>query len=673
MNSFIHDDIFYVVNSIYKIAENLFKNLYTKEDPDHFISKTNFIDKILPEYTKIVHKSFFPYKFSKIPYTYKAIDIDMNRKMKSIDMNRAYGRSLRDLPYLIFCDFRYAKITKNPENIIEHYLYNIECYDSILTPTHGLYTGSQVLEAKKRGIEMIVKEEIETVKTDNYFKDLINDLYEMDTENFYKKFSEDRTFIKDVINFHIGKMAKGEIRNNKKIVTGNLIVKDKETNNTITIKIGKDDFLFESELIETDNINIMNNIPLHIQIKDFTHLRILQKIEELGLSDDDIVAIKTDNIIYYSENAKEFKADEYWKDVINFSFDKFVDHYDEDEYKNFSLFNPEYICDNNNVVVDGYAGMGKTTKIINDVIPKLGNDYIVLSPTHCAIRTYRDKGLNCATVDKYALLNKIPKETNIIIDEMGMMNNRGWVMCIKASFKGKRLFLFGDLHQLPPAFEEYREIQDTFLNKMFKQVIRCKANYRNNIDVGVYEKLMKNRVSFDVIDKLIDKYLNCENPEIYIGITKKIVMDKNLEILGKKGKYNFKTRKFKNLEGEKVLCRVNDYAKHGLYNNFEAKILSYDEKEVVISFEGNEIKVSNNIFFKRFRFAYAINLHCFQGRDSRKIQFLKDDRRLLTFPKTLYTLVSRFKEDLNEKQIEYNKTCEYVIDIDGWEGIIGDD
>jgi hypothetical protein len=142
--------------------------------------------------------------------------------------------------------------------------------------------------------------------------------------------------------------------------------------------------------------------------------------------------------------------------------------------------------------------------------------------------------------------------------------------------------------------------------------------------------------------------------------------------LQEKGKYDPETKAYKNLEGEKVLCKCNDYSKYGLFNNFEATIAEYEEKYVIVHFENNDIKIKKSTFHKRFKFAYAVNLHCFQGKQARNIKFINDDIKLLRFPKTLYTLVSRVKEDLNDKQIEYNKTQEYNLMINEFDDIIGE-
>ena len=669
--SFIHDGIFYICNPSYKACEYLYNKLGIEAEPDIYINEINFLEKTVKAITENFCKSLFPYNFQKKPYTYKAETFNKNRNIKSIDAVKFYGQCLADLPYLIMCDIRYAKVTANPETITEHYIYNVECYDSILTNTNGLYWGKTIIEAKKRNIPMKIKEEIETYKIDNYYAKIINDLYKLQ-DKFYKKFTDTTTFIKDIVNMHIGSLAGKKIEATKKTITGNMIFKDKNTTDHIFLNIGDEKYAFEHKQIDSDHVNILNNMPLHIQILDMAHMRLLEKIEELQLTDDDIIAIKTDNIIYYEdENKPKFNNCKYWKEQDTYSIDTFQDATYEQDYINLSLFNPDYIIDSKSIIVDGFAGMGKTTKIIKDVIPRL-TDYIVLSPSHASINEYRTANFNCDVVQKYTMNNTIPHEKNIIIDEMGLMNRDGWAMCIKATFKGKRLFLFGDRNQLPPPCETYREITDTFLNKMFKQVIRCEANYRNNIDVSIYKKLMKEIAPIKIIDGLIKKYLNSDKPDIYIGIKCDTVEKKNLEILQQKGKYDPETKEYNNLDGEKILCKCNDYAKYGLYNNFEATITEYAEKYVIVHFENNDIKIKKSTFHKRFKFAYAVNLHCFQGKQARNIKFIDDDIKLLRFPKTLYTLVSRVKEDLNDKQIEYNKTQEYTLIIGEFDEILGE-
>ncbi len=661
--SFIHNDEYYFVNEDYEICEKVLKSLGLEENLTMRTKRNNLINILIPLYNNgKINNSFFPYEFTKDAYVFHAEKFDEKKKIKCIDGIKFYSQCLKDLPYLIYTDVRYSKINTEIKEITEHYLYNIEIVDNcILAHTNGVYTGKIIKKLLDEKINIKIKEEITTIKRDNFYKKMIEDIYNMDIPTQFKK---------DMCNIHIGKMAMTEINNYKKqIITCYCPNAERQYRNTKEILINGKPQYFEIEEVENNNVNIVNNYPINIQIKDFAHQRLADKINDMGLTDDDIVSILTDAIYYYDNDKINFQEDSYWKEKeINENDLGKSDPEFRDKNKTFSFRNMNGMIKNNNVLVDGYAGMGKSHYIKNKLIPNI-DDYIVLSPSHSTIKSYRQDKYNCNVIQTYTNTNKLPQEKNIIVDEYGMMDSKGWIMLIKCMVKGKRLFLFGDKNQLEPPFEEYRDITDDFLNNMFNKIIKCKANWRNNIDVKLYEKLMSESCPKSIIDKLLKmKYVNSQNPNIYIGIRKKTCEKKNLEILEQLGKY--KDGKFINLEDTPVLCKCNNYGKYELYNNFKAKIKSYDEEKTIIEFEGKEIEIKTKIFHKRFNFCYAINIHAFQGEEDTEIKFLEDDKDLLFHPKVLYTLISRFKEELSDEQKAYNKTCEYNIDIGGYDDIL---
>ena len=95
-----------------------------------------------------------------------------------------------------------------------------------------------------------------------------------------------------------------------------------------------------------------------------------------------------------------------------------------------------------------YAGCGKTYKIVNEIIPKLNDDYIVVSPSHSTLKEYKRLGLNAKVIQYYQFKCSIPEETNIIVDEFGMVGKGGLDMIYKCYLKGKRIWAYGDFSQL---------------------------------------------------------------------------------------------------------------------------------------------------------------------------------------------------------------------------------
>lgn len=663
IRSFIHNDTLYFKNEHYEMCSRFLSKFYiTPSINESFTTAMAKIIKKLDTKKEILKGSLFPFQASKRSYQYKSDIINYERQMTTIDANRLYARNLRDLPYLLYCNVMYAKVIKNPTEINDTYIYLVDGEDSIAFPTKkSLCWGYFLNEIKKRGGKFKVLEGIECFKKENHYTEIINKIFENEK-------GEDKDYIKFsklVVNAHAGKLEISSMDEIKLSQTYQFIEKDIETSKTFQIKVGEDYKNFEEQYDENNSkyVSIFNNLPIRIQQMDLASLRIIEKIEKLGLSDDDIVKIKVDSITYYSNDKIKFTPDEYWKyenqtveDIQKYT----PSAYDSNElsFTSFDLFK-----ENNNVIVQGYAGMGKSYKIMNDIIPKLNNDYIVLSPSHSTIKIYRKKKYNCDVIQKYVLSNTFPKEQNIIIDEFGLLDSVSWSWILKCCVLKKRIFCFGDDNQLKNPYNgmavyENKKINELFLSIMFKTVINCKANWRNNITLKKYEKIIFGDYDMEDIENLVDKYCSSENPEIYIGYTKETCEKYNLKILEDKKMYS--NGKFKNLKDVPVICKSNDYAKYGLYNNFECVIKNYNDKTVIIDYDDNLIEIKTNIFHKRFVFGYCVHLHSFQGKESKNIKWIDENKYLLR-PEILYTLISRFQEDLNDKQKEFNKTQQYFI------------
>jgi hypothetical protein len=120
---------------------------------------------------------------------------------------------------------------------------------------------------------------------------------------------------------------------------------------------------------------------------------VYDKMKELKLTPNDIKQIKTDSITFICKNKelsnlgseiglwKEETKNEYFKESIYYI--------DEDFTMNTNLFD-------NTIYID-YAGSGKTHHIIKKLIPAI-DDYIVLTPSHSALKDYRRNKINCSPI-----------------------------------------------------------------------------------------------------------------------------------------------------------------------------------------------------------------------------------------------------------------------------------
>jgi tRNA A37 threonylcarbamoyladenosine biosynthesis protein TsaE len=192
----------------------------------------------------------------------------------------------------------------------------------------------------------------------------------------------------------------------------------------------------------------------------------------LKLKNSDIKQVKTDSITFKSvnddyrnyihNNLSGWKTEEYKqitkpnimkREPLSFKYKS----YEGTEYKQI---------EKSGTLALGNAGCGKTYDIINNIIPKLNDDYMILSPSHATIKEYKQLELNCDVIQTYIYSNKIPEANNIIVDEIGMVNISGWNMLVKCKIAGKNIMVYGDNTQLEPVNSVICDNQN-FYNLMF--------------------------------------------------------------------------------------------------------------------------------------------------------------------------------------------------------------
>lgn len=648
LNSFVHDDIYYFSNDEYEVVEQILTTYGIQDKITPHMNTNNIgatIDKL---YIKTNIDSFFPFEFNKVAYNCIR-DYNAGEDVTSIDMNQCYSNMLKELPYVLSCDYRYDKVNKT-SILTDDCIYNVEVdCDCVLLPQSGLYWGKVLMIAKDHGIPFKIKEWMRCTKHDNYYTQMINDLFD--------KF--DRKVVKEIVNRLIGNMKGREIKNKTNINYINYYDETEKNyrENCTDLEIGNKLYTFDYEISEGKTA-LFNKAPIHIMVKDMANIAVFEKMKQLKLGDKDIVAILTDNIIFYKKSAT-FTPCPLWKEISALVPNKNMNIFRETD-TTFTLMTPNNIAypetEFKNTCISAYAGCGKTHHIIHNLLPQL-DDYIVLSPTHASINEYRVKDINCDVIQKYTFNFSMPEEKHIIIDEIGMCDSLSWNLIIRLRMAGKIIYAYGDFNQLRP-FGETRMIQTTFLTSIFDQIVHAQTNFRNNISRENYTNMMYNGLNNEQKKYFLDKYCTHDEPDIYIGFRKETCRLKNLEILEKMGKY--KDGKFTDLEGVKVICKTNDLRDIGLYNNFPA-VIEEHEQDKYVKINGHQITWSK--FSNKFVFGYAVNLHCVQGQSIEKMHFLRDDEKFLTDGPVFYTLISRFKETLLKKQIKLNEKNTIEFDI----------
>ena len=659
ITSFIYDDpddnllpIHYTENQDYFKCETILDKWGIK-DKMTITTKLSHLGNIIEKtYIQDINaKSFFPYgsEFNKGAFNYinDELELEENEVFQTIDKNKSYSYELAQLPYLIKCDIKIHKSRKineimTPHKIIEHYLYSVDVNNpSLIIPNNGWFEGDLLIKARELGIKFRIIEEQETEKVFNYYRQFVNDLYtKLDNETF-----------KEIINIHIGKF---EISNMK---SKHLIFNSILGNGDIECFTGQVFGLNSNYSIGCDvktSVNIFNKKPIAIQIKDRSRIRLFEMMRKLKLKNSDIKQIKTDSITFkkINDDYDNYINKELWgwkkenfkainkPNIIKREIRSF-------EYKTFSGSEYDNIKKSGTIGL-GDAGNGKTYKIINEIIPKLNDNYLVLSPSHATIKEYRKLKLNCDVIQKYTFNNNIPEAHTIIVDEIGMVGISAWNMLFKCKMLGKDVMVFGDNSQLEPVNSKICD-NPNFYNLMFDTKLKLEDNYRNNFSKEYYNELKKtSKIACENVQCFSEKRVNevlkhnttYDKAEVVIAFTHNTRKKYNKLMCEKLGIDNL------NDIGTRVICKTNDLRELNIYNNFCFKVVGNDGEHVILTDGIEQYKVEKKYFFKTawFDFAYARTLYSVQGQTLNSFHYAIEDIGFLG-GRELYTLISRLKQE----------------------------
>ena len=603
--------------------------------------------------------SFFPFgsEFNKGGYNYTNQDIELeeNEVFQTIDKNKSYSFELSQLPYLITCDIKYHRHKKINEFmkkhiIIPHFLYIIDIDNpSLHLPNNDYYEGNTLIKAREMGINFRILEEQETETVYNYFKEMVNDLYEkLDNDTF-----------KEIMNIHIGKFEMSSMKYDyldfDKLLGGDELA-------TFTGQVFGLNDNYSIGCKQNSSINIFNKKPISVQIKDRSRLRLFDMMKALKLKNSDIKQVHTDSITFksvnddyinYIHNSLSGWKTEYFKEITKPNIMKRAPL--TFEYKSYAGNEYKQI-EKSGTLALGNAGCGKTYTIINNIIPKLNDDYMVLSPSHATIKEYKQLELNCDVIQAYIYSNKIPEANNVIVDEIGMVNVAGWNMLVKCKIAGKNVMVYGDNTQLEPVNSVISDNQN-FYNLMFDTHLPYNTkNYRNNFSVKYYDELRNtSKKACSNVEYYSKKRLNevlkhnteYDKAEVILAFTRK-TRDKYNALMCKKLGINSITD-----IGAKIICTTNDMGKQykivdgekimsKIFNNFCFEVVDSDDTNITISNGIDEYTVERKKM-KYFDFAYARTLHSVQGNTLKSFHYCIEDINWIS-GRQLYTLISRLKQ-----------------------------
>lgn len=593
--------------------------------------------------------SFFPYgnDFNKGGYNYHNMDIELeeNEVFQTIDKNKCYSYELSQLPYLIKCDIKYHKSKKiceimKPHKIIPHYLYIIEIdCPTLQLPNNDHFEGNTLIKAREVGINFRILEEQETETVPNYFKDMVNDLYEKLDNDTFKK----------IMNIHIGKFEMSSMKYNYLDFDKLLGKEELETFNGQVFSLDEN---YSIGCKKAENYNIFNKKPISVQVKDRSRLRLFNMMKTLGLKNSDIKQVKTDSITFkthidsYMDYIHESLSG--WK-IEDFSAIKKPNIFRREprtfDYKSYG--GNEYNKINKSGTLGlGNAGCGKTYTITNEIIPKFENDYIVLSPSYATITDYKKLDLNCHVIQTYTFSNSIPEEQNIIIDEVGMVGSAGWNMLVKCKMAGKNIMVYGDNTQYEPVNSRLCD-NPNFYTLMFDTHLPYNTkNYRNNFSVEYYDTLRQtNKHICNTNEFFGKKRLNevlkyntaWDKADVILAYTRETRDKYNALMCNKLGINSIYDI------GTKIICKTNELGKQNIFNNFCYTVSLCDGENIFITNGVEEYKILMKQM-KNFDYAYARTTHSVQGQTLKSFHYCIEDIKWLG-GRGLYTLISRLKQD----------------------------
>lgn len=660
MNEFQHDGTRYIYNDHEKIILKRAFNVLGLES-DSSVTASTFMRKIITV-IKSEQKinSFFPfdYKNSGFYYRNKNIDDDFLQKNKKniigIDMNKAYSSSLYNLNYLIYVHYAFNtphKVTEeiNIKDIVDHYLYIYSCSrpNMMMSDKRGVITGRLLKYIIKNDIvkkeNYKILEYIEAQTVDNYYKDILKKAYEKYDKDLY-------TFFKHAFNIHIGKFQttndiKGTTKKNLRILTTEALkhesIMSDEINNKYSIAYDEEAYNFK--------YNGFNNLPISYQIIEECKIKIYEKIYDLGIKLEDLIQVKVDAIVFLNKDNKyKINKDYYSKkgflntwsieNDINFinrssiAKDSDITFFKNDTH---DIFNESQVK-----IFNQYAGGGKSYNIINNLIPKLDNNYIVMACMHSTLKQYRELGLKCNTIDHYIKSKcRNIEEDNIIIDEHGLLKPHHIDFLIKLKSQEKNIYMYGDNQQLQPPMSTFGGVKTHFL-KSFGKYDDSWTNHRNKFTGKQYERFIKGNVDQNEINLLLNMYMvDFDDAENYICYRNSTLEEMRKKYLNKINK-RFDIDEIS--DGLKIVSITKEYNIGMTYTtrNNNGKIDIIDD-------EGNIKSYCKSIILNNFRLNNVMNLYQAQGQTLNNIYYDQTDKYFLTsIPGALYTLLSRVIEKI---------------------------
>lgn len=575
---------------------------------------------------------------------------DRKEFMNCIDSNKNFISSILSLDYFGRTDLStHINKLENNHKFNKYYLYHIKKFklDPFGLLDIGWISGHRIQNMIDY---VIIDYYIKPILIKNPFKDIIKQMLD---------YNESLT--KHIINIFVGvcQIIKYDSYKKCKFFVNNEIEAKALAKKPLKKKKINDKLFSIYEIKEFKYSCPDNLLPIALYIIDNASNIVIKKMMDLINMDKniEITKIKIDSITFISKNIDmknlklSNKVGEWKKEEVKTS-DSLMGFINWDEQESFiyepTLINKdelkEVIEDYNSVLIDCYAGSGKTYYIRNNIIPLLDKDsYIVLSATHKSLEEYYKNKENAKVIQTFTLNpNKkyiLHKYKTIIIEECGLFDYEYWYTIISNLQRGQQIIALGDKNQLLPvklnSNDNTSPLYNLDLRSLFHYYCIFDNNYRNHYTRKQYNQMINmtfKPTTFEM--KLLNK-INDINI-CYYNITKDKINKKVTQ------KWKQKINNLKVKSDGKFICTTQDlYKDYGIFNNCDLILKEWNDEKVIF----DKFEIPKDLFTKKnFDYGYCHTIYRIQGSSIPYNKLgLFDTKRLGSDGRTLYTVLSRIQ------------------------------
>lgn len=689
--------------SMLKLAELTFKQLFPYHKKSVFNSQ---VKKHLKANGGIV-QDYMP-------------NVDYSNSTFAVDINKCRTSCLRDNVLGEYKQFSVLdKIEPYDKKPLTNGFYYISTSNSFPCRGSGWYSNGFIAYLKDNGIKYKILYQLKASHSYpcNYLKKL------------YDAFIQFEDF-KSMSNRFIGKLATVKTTNSKVSFEKNFntccywYFKEQNVNKDVVISPVEDEeqntLFYQIETKFTRELH-ENDLPIYNQILENEYVKMYELHKKIKRIDRHATlnSCRTDELTYTShfvdkEKLSELYSNEYggykegnvrivkevpfdWvanKEVVNIEF-KDWNIITEDMFSGFEDIAKTVIDKNTSMLINGYAGTGKTTLVRDYLIPELdkrGLKYEKLAPTNMASCQLKgttihkflaiDEELNVC--QKY--IKKLVSLDYVIVDEISMVGTDIlglFQLCKQNSTKTKFIFV-GDFRQLPPVGEESKDFENSYImkwlcsnNKLELNINKRSDSIMTDLSLKVFDTGEVSKEDYGKFDRWdTDIHLTFSNKTrryVNQNLMQKYKTENSVVIPATDEDYDH------NKYCQDVILGVgtpvmacHNMKKYNIYNNKYFTVDSFQDEWINLKDEEGEILPwTRQTFHKMFVVCYAMTCHKSQGRTIKE-KFAIWDSHVVNkvsnkFAKRwLYTAVTRttnkdnilIVENGNETKSSY--TCDFI-------------